>query len=68
MKPGGSSFRDAMAIGAGDSPEHRKLLRAIQKADGDRERAVKNVCRLYSVKGFGALPLPVQFVLRNVLP
>jgi hypothetical protein len=48
MKQG--SLRDA--LDAGDSPEHKALLRAIAKANSDRERAILNVCRL-SRKGAG---------------
>jgi hypothetical protein len=40
----------------GESDEFRKLHRAIEKADGDRERAIRNVCRLYGVKVVEALP------------
>ena len=56
-----------MAAGAGDSPEHRALVRAIAKAGGDRERAIRNVCRLHGVKGFDALPSHVRAVLREML-
>jgi len=30
----------------GESDEFRHLRRAVEKAVGDRERAIKNVCRL----------------------
>ena len=40
----------------GDSPEFRRLRLAIEKAAGDRERAIRNVCRLYGVKALDALP------------
>jgi hypothetical protein len=40
----------------GESDEFRKLHRAIDKAQGDRDRAVRNVCRLYGVKTIDALP------------
>jgi hypothetical protein len=33
-----------------ESDEFRKLRRAIEKAQGDRDRAIRNVCRLYGVK------------------
>jgi hypothetical protein len=39
-----------------ESDEFRKLRRAIEKAHGDRDRAIRNVCRLYGVKTLDALP------------
>jgi hypothetical protein len=38
----------------GESHEFRRLRHAIEKAHGDRERAVRNVCRLYGVKALDA--------------
>jgi hypothetical protein len=32
----------------GESDEFRKLRHAIEKAHGDRDQAIRNVCRLYS--------------------
>ena len=40
----------------GESAEFRKLRHAVEKAAGDRERAIRNVCRLYGVKTLDALP------------
>jgi hypothetical protein len=40
----------------GESDEFKRLCRAIDKADGDRERALRNVCRLYGVNRLEALP------------
>jgi hypothetical protein len=40
----------------GESHEFRRLRHAIEKAAGDRERAIRNVCRLYGVKALDALP------------
>jgi hypothetical protein len=40
----------------GESDEFRKLHRAIEKAHGDRDQAIRNVCRLYGVKAIDALP------------
>jgi hypothetical protein len=40
----------------GESDEFRKLRRAIEKAHGGRDRAIRNVCRLYGVKTLDALP------------
>src|ERR1700756_4997526 len=34
----------------GESSEFRRLRHAVEKAAGDRERAIRNVCRLYGVK------------------
>jgi hypothetical protein len=44
----------------GESEEFRKLRRAIEKAHGDRDRAIRNVCRLYGVKAIDALPSAVR--------
>jgi hypothetical protein len=40
----------------GESSEFRRLRHAVEKAAGDRERAIKNVCRLYGVNRLDALP------------
>jgi hypothetical protein len=40
----------------GESAEFRRLRHAIEKAHGDRDRAIRNVCRLYGVKTVDALP------------
>ncbi len=40
----------------GESDEFRRLQRAIDKTHGDREQAIRNVCRLYGVKAIDALP------------
>jgi hypothetical protein len=40
----------------GESAEFRRLRHAVEKAAGDRERAICNVCRLYGVKTIDALP------------
>jgi hypothetical protein len=34
----------------GESAEFRRLRHGVEKAEGDRERAICNVCRLYGVK------------------
>ena len=44
----------------GESSEFRRLRRAVEKAAGDRERAIRNLCRLYSVKGIDALPAAIR--------
>jgi hypothetical protein len=40
----------------GESDEFRRLHHAIEKAHGDRERAITFVCRLYHVRTLDALP------------
>jgi hypothetical protein len=40
----------------GESDEFRRLRHAVEKAAGDRERAIRNVCRPYTVNRFDALP------------
>jgi hypothetical protein len=40
----------------GESVEFRKLRHAIEKAHDDRDRAIRNVCRLYAVNRLDALP------------
>jgi hypothetical protein len=47
----------------GESEEYRRLRHAIEKAAGDRERAIKNICRLYGVKTLDALPGAIRGVL-----
>jgi hypothetical protein len=44
----------------GDSDEFRKLRHAVEKAHGDRDQAIRNVCRLYGVKAIDALPGAIQ--------
>jgi hypothetical protein len=33
----------------GESDEFRRLRHAVEKAHGDRERAIRNVCRLHGL-------------------
>jgi hypothetical protein len=40
----------------GESSEFRRLRHAVDKAKGDRDQAIRNVCRLYGVKTLDALP------------
>ncbi len=40
----------------GESGEFRRLRHAVEKVVGDRERAIRYVCRLYGVKTVEALP------------
>jgi hypothetical protein len=44
----------------GDSDDFRKLRHAIEKAHGDRDQAIRNVCRLYGVKTLHALPRAIR--------
>ena len=44
----------------GESDGFRKLHRAVEKAHGDRDRAIRNVCPLYGVKTIDALPLGIR--------
>jgi hypothetical protein len=44
----------------GDSDEFRKLRHAVEKAHGDGDQAIRNVCRLYGVKAIDALPGAIQ--------
>jgi hypothetical protein len=44
----------------GESDEFRKLRHAVEKAHGDRDQAIRNVCRLYGVKAIDALPGAIQ--------
>jgi len=46
--------RDRVMLG--ESAQFRRLRHAIEKAAGDRERAIRNVCRLYGAKTLDALP------------
>ena len=50
-----------------DSREFRDLRRAIAKAHGDRERAIRNICRQYGVRSLDALPAPVRSAARDLL-
>ena len=44
----------------GESDEFHRLRRAIDKAHGDRDQAIRNLCRLYGVKTIDALPGAVR--------
>ena len=44
----------------GESSEFRRLRHAIEKAHGDRERAITFVCRLYDVRTLDALPSAIR--------
>jgi len=44
------------SIIVGESDEFKRLRHAVEKAHGDRERAIRNVCRLYGVNRLDALP------------
>ena len=44
----------------GESSEFRRLRHAVEKAAGDRDRAIRNVCRLYGVKAIDAPPVAIR--------
>jgi hypothetical protein len=44
----------------GESDEFKHLRRAVEKAHGDRERAIASVCRFYNVRTLDALPGAVR--------
>ena len=51
----------------GESDEFRRLRHAVEKAAGDRERAIRNVCRLYTVNRFDALPGGIRSAMLALL-
>jgi hypothetical protein len=51
----------------GESAEFRRLRHAVEKAAGDRERAMRNVCRLYTVNRFDALPAAIRTAMLALL-
>jgi hypothetical protein len=51
----------------GESDEFRRLRHAVEKAAGDRERAIGNVCRLYTVNRFDALPGAIRTAMLALL-
>ena len=44
----------------GESDEFKRLRHAVEKAHGDRERAIRNVCRLYGVSRLELLPSAIR--------
>lgn len=44
----------------GESAEFKRLRHAVEKAAGDREHAIRNVCRLYTVNRFDVLPCAIR--------
>jgi hypothetical protein len=51
----------------GESDEFRRLRHAIDKARGDRERAIRNVCRLYGVNRLDSLPSAIRSTVAALL-
>ena len=51
----------------GESDEFRRLRHAVDKAAGNRERAIRNVCRLYTVNRFDALPGAIRTAMLALL-
>ena len=48
-----------------ESDEFRRLRHAVEKAAGSRERAIRNVCRLYTVNRFDAPPGAIRTAMRR---
>jgi len=48
------------SIIVGESDEFKRLRRAVEKAHGDRVRAIRNVCRLYGVGRVELLPSAIR--------
>jgi hypothetical protein len=44
----------------GESDGFKRLRRAVEKAHGDRDRAIGFVCRLYNVRTLDALPGAIE--------
>jgi hypothetical protein len=51
----------------GESDEFRLLRHAVEKAAGDRERAIRNVWRLYTVNRSDALPVAIRTAMLALL-
>jgi hypothetical protein len=51
----------------GESDEFKRLRHAIEKAAGDRDRAIKNVCRLYCVGNLDMLPSAIRAATEALL-
>jgi hypothetical protein len=51
----------------GESDEFRRLRHAVEKAHGDRERAIRNVCRLYGVNRLELLPSAIKSTVAALL-
>jgi hypothetical protein len=50
-----------------ESDDFKRLRRAVEKAHGDREKAIAFVCRLYNVRTLDALPGAVRGVVVALL-
>ncbi len=66
MKTG--SLSSALRADPDGSREYRDLLRAIMKANGDRERAIRNICRLHGVRELNRLPSAIRSAALDLLP
>jgi hypothetical protein len=51
----------------GESDEFRRLRHAVEKAAGNREGAIRNVCRLYTVNRFDALTGAIRSAILALL-
>jgi hypothetical protein len=67
MRGNNGSIR-ANLMASAESREFRDLRRAVAKANGDRDRAIKAICRLYTVPDFDHLPAPVRSAAVSLLP
>jgi hypothetical protein len=67
MRGNNGSIRQNLMANA-ESREFRELQRAIAKAHGDRARAIKAVCRFYTVSDFDRLPAPIKSAALSLLP
>ena len=66
MRGNNGSTRQNLMTNA-ESREFRELRRAIAQANGDRERAVKAICRLYTVSDLDRLPAPIKSAALSLL-
>jgi hypothetical protein len=55
------------SIIVGESDEFKRLRHAVEKAHGDRERAIRNVCRLYGVSRLELLPSAIRAATLELL-
>ena len=51
----------------GESDEYRRLRHAVEKAHGNRERAILFVCCLYHVRALDALPGAIRAAMLALL-
>ena len=66
MKTG--SLSSALRADPNASREFRDLRRAIAKANGDREAAIRKFCRTFTVRSLDALPAHLSTATPDLLP